>query len=79
MIKTSGDGKQIIEGTCSNPKPPLKSCLQLGFDILRLHSYKVPLVKGEIFTVQHLKMVRKTLVESSAVERVCVWQKEKKE
>lgn len=50
-----------LKAHVATQKPPLKSCLQLGFDILRLHSYKVPLVKGEIFTVQHLKMVKNPL------------------
>lgn len=40
-------------------RPPLKYYLQLGCNILRLHSYKVPLVKGQICTVQYLKMVRR--------------------
>lgn len=39
--------------------PPPKYYLQLGFNILRLHSYKVPLVKGQRCAAQNLEMVRK--------------------
>lgn len=57
--RAGGDRKQqITEDTCSSHKPPLKYYLQLEFNILRLHSYKVPLVKGQICTVQYLGMVR---------------------
>lgn len=66
--------QQSTEGRSSSHEPPLKYCLQPGFNILCLHSYKVPLVKAERGTVQCLEMARKeTLGVSSAVESFGVW------